>query len=190
VTATPPTAILILASDRVSRGERQDATADGVRAVLAAAGVELVSVRAVPDDVEALGAALRAAAREARLVLTSGGPGIAPRDVTPEATRAVVEHEIPGLGEALRAASLAKVPTAALSRATAGSLGASLVVNLPGSPGGAAECLATVMPALLHGLRLRAGAVVDCAEEIGAARPSSGARGSSDPAAGNADRLG
>ena len=119
-------------------------------------------------------------------MLTSGGTGIGPRDVTPEATRAVVEHEIPGLGEAMRAASRATVPTADLSRATAGSLGASLVVNLPGSPKGAAECLAAVLPALLHGLRLRAGAVADCAADLGRPRDTdpSGAAG------GNADRVG
>ncbi len=156
---------LILASDRVSRGERQDRTADGVRSVLAAAGVELAAVLAVPDERQLLADAIRAACRDVPLVLTSGGTGIGPRDVTPEATRDVIEREIPGLGEAMRAASFATVPTASLSRATAGSIGRSLVVNLPGSPGGARDCLAAVLPALLHGARLLAGAVKDCADD-------------------------
>jgi molybdopterin adenylyltransferase len=166
VTGRPLRARLILASDRVSRGEREDRTAAGVAAVLEAAGVELAEVVAVPDEQGALVAALRAACAAADLVLTSGGTGIGPRDVTPEATRAVLEREIPGLGEAMRAASLPKAPTAALSRATAGTVGPSLVVNLPGSPAGARECLAAVLPALLHGLRLLAGGVADCQAEL------------------------
>jgi len=157
---------LILASDRVSRGEREDRTAAGVREVLEAGGVSLLDVAAVPDEKDALVAALRQACAQADLVLTSGGTGIGPRDVTPEATRAVLDREIPGLGEAMRAASLGKVPTAALSRALAGTAGRALVVNLPGSPGGARESLQAVLPALLHGVKLLAGAVRDCAEDL------------------------
>ena len=166
-----PRCVLILASDRVSRGERDDATAARLGPVLAGAGLALDEVLAVPDERAALAAALRQAAARAELVLTSGGTGIAPRDVTPEATRDVIEREIPGLGEAMRAVSLAKVPTAALSRATAGTLGGALIVNLPGSPKGAEECLAAVLPAVKHGLKLLAGAVRDCQQELGGARP-------------------
>ncbi len=166
MTSRPVRARLILASDRVSRGEREDRTASGVATVLASVGIELGGVVAVPDDQASLVTALRAACAEADLVLTSGGTGIGPRDVTPEATRQVLQREIPGLGEAMRAASLAAVPTAALSRATAGTVGSSLVVNLPGSPAGARECLAAVLPALVHGLRLLTGGVVDCAMEL------------------------
>jgi molybdopterin adenylyltransferase len=162
---------LILASDRVSRGEREDRTAAGVRAVLAAADVELLAVTAVPDERPALEAAIRSACAGCDLVLTSGGTGIGPRDVTPEATRALLDREIPGLGEAMRAASLGHVPTAALSRATAGTRGRTLIVNLPGSPAGARECLAAVLPALLHGVKLLGGGVADCAAEV--ARPAS-----------------
>lgn len=157
---------LILASDRVSRGERDDATADGVRRVLEQAGFRLESTIAVPDEQDALRAAIVAAAGEVALVLTSGGTGIAARDVTPEATRAVIERELPGLGEAMRAASRAATPTADLSRATAGTLGRAMVVNLPGSPKGAAECLVAVLPAVDHGLRVLLGAVGDCADDL------------------------
>ena len=158
-------AVLVLASDRVSRGEREDATAAGVAALLADAGITLVESRAVPDELEALVAALRRAISEVPLVLTSGGTGIGPRDVTPEATRAVLDKELPGFGEAMRAVSRAKVPTSDLSRATAGTCGTSLVVNLPGSPKGAAECLLAVLPAVGHALRLLAGQVRDCADD-------------------------
>jgi molybdopterin adenylyltransferase len=161
--------ILILASDRVSAGERADKTAQLLRESLAAAALDLIDVIAVPDEQDLLEQALRAAVRRSALVLTSGGTGLAPRDVTPEATRAVIEREVPGLGEAMRAASRAQVPTADLSRALAGSLGGSLVVNLPGSPKGAQQCLDVVLPAVKHAIRLLAGTVKDCATEVGEA---------------------
>jgi len=101
------------------------------------------------------------------VVLTSGGTGVGPRDVTVEATRAVIEREIPGLGEAMRMKSFAATPTALLSRATAGTLGAALIVNLPGSPKGAVECLGVVLPVVAHAARLLAGGVADCQKEIG-----------------------
>jgi molybdenum cofactor synthesis domain-containing protein len=164
---------VILASDRVSRGQREDGTAGGLRQLLEQAGYEFESAVAVPDDLAALSAAIVEAAKVVPLVLTSGGTGIAPRDVTPEATRAVIERELLGFGEAMRAASREATPTADLSRATAGTLGSSLVVNLPGSPKGAVECLAAVLPSVGHGLRLLAGAVKDCALDVSSTGTSS-----------------
>lgn len=168
-------AILILASDRVAAGTRVDATAEQLRPGLGEAGVELVEVLAVPDEQALLEAALRAASLRAELVLTSGGTGLGPRDVTPEATRAVLDRELPGFGEAMRASSRDDVPTADLSRALAGSLGTSLIVNLPGSPRGARQCLDAVLPAVRHGLRLLAAQVEDCAQDLasepGVAKP-------------------
>ena len=158
---------LLICSDRAASGARGDETADRIRPRLEGAGHRLVTVRIVADQRAAIEAALRELARDHAIVLTSGGTGVSPRDVTVEATRAVVEREVPGLGEAMRARSLAATPTAMLSRATAGTLGASLIVNLPGSPEGAVECLDVVLPVLPHAARLLAGSVADCQKEIG-----------------------
>jgi molybdenum cofactor synthesis domain-containing protein len=115
----------------------------------------------IEDERARIAGAIREAAAEADVVLTSGGTGIAPRDVTPEATRDVVEKELPGFGEAMRAASRAATPFADLSRATAGVAGRALVVNLPGSPKGARECLAVVLPMLQHAVRVLSNAASD-----------------------------
>jgi molybdenum cofactor synthesis domain-containing protein len=168
-TATPRaavTAALLICSDRASAGARNDETEPRLKPLLEAAGHSLATVRIVADEQGAIEAALRELARDHALVLTSGGTGLSPRDVTVEATLAVVEREVPGLGEAMRAKSLASTPMAMLSRATAGTLGAALIVNLPGSPAGAAECLAVVLPVVSHAARLLAGRVVDCRTEI------------------------
>ena len=146
---------MLTVSDRVSRGEAEDGSGDLLEELLREDGHEVVR-RVVPDERPLIAAAVRELASEARLVLTTGGTGLAPRDVTPEATRDVVEREAPGIAQALRADSIAKTPHGLLSRGVAGVLGSTLVVNLPGSTGGCRDGYAVLRPALEHALRLLA----------------------------------
>jgi molybdopterin adenylyltransferase len=142
-------------SDRVSRGEAEDGSGDALEELLRADGYD-VTRRLVPDEADEISAAIRDLADEAALVLTTGGTGLAVRDVTPEATRSVLDREAPGIPEALRADSLAKTPHGLLSRGTAGTLGRTLVVNFAGSPGACRDGYAVLRPALPHALKLLA----------------------------------
>ncbi|MFN8413002.1 MAG: MogA/MoaB family molybdenum cofactor biosynthesis protein [Anaerolineales bacterium] len=147
---------LLTLSDRSSRGERADASGPALALLIQAQGWEVTKQQILPDEETAIRDTLKAWAdsTEFDIILTTGGTGFALRDVTPEATRAVLHREAPGLTEAMRADSLKKTPHAMLSRAVAGIRGRTLIVNLPGSPKGAVENLQTILPVLPHAVQL------------------------------------
>lgn len=156
-------AAVVTVSDRSHRGEREDRSGPALVDAVAAAGFDVVSRRVVPDERAAIEAELIRLADVERvpLILTTGGTGFAPRDVTPEATRAVIQREAPGLAEHARAATSAASRFAPLSRGVAGLRGESLIVNLPGSPRGAADMFAAIAPLLPHALSVLVRAAAD-----------------------------
>ncbi len=156
---------ILTVSDKGSRGERVDEAGPAIRDIAEEAGWEVIAVEVVPDEIDRISAALRKFSDEehADLIFTTGGTGMSPRDVTPEATRAVIDREAPGFAEAMRAASLRITPHAVLSRAVSGLRGCTLIVNLPGSPRAVRENLEVVLPAIPHGLEKLRGSSRDCA---------------------------
>ena len=150
-------AVVLTVNDRCSRGEQTDESGPAIARRLKAAGADAVQMRVLPAEMDAIITALRHYARDAQLIVTAGGTGLAERDVTPDATRLVCERLVDGLAERMRAEGLAHTPFAPLSRAVCGISGSTLIVNLPGSPAGAESSLATILPLLPHALDLLAG---------------------------------
>jgi molybdenum cofactor synthesis domain-containing protein len=152
-------AVVITASDRCARGEQDDLSGDELARLLRESGAEVVACEVLSDDLEPLSAAIKLFAdrEDVNLIVTTGGTGLSPRDNTPEATLAVIEREVPGLAEAMRAETLRMTPMAMLSRGVCGLRSGTLIVNLPGSPKGVRECFAVIAPVLSHAVRILAG---------------------------------
>jgi molybdopterin adenylyltransferase len=152
---------ILTSSDKGARGEREDLSGQVIREMVLDIGAEVVEYEIVPDEFEVLRDALLRFSDIERLdlVVTTGGTGLSKRDVTPEATLSVIERIVPGMAEAMRAASLEKTPFAMLSRAVAGTRGDTLIVNLPGSPKGVRECLEVLLPVIPHALSILQGKI-------------------------------
>lgn len=160
-------AAILTISDRGFRGEREDKSGPAVQKILDNAGFSVGYFEVLPDDQRLIEEQLRHLADQSRfdLVVTTGGTGVSPEDLTPDATLAVIDRQVPGMAEVMRAASLAKTPHAMLSRAVAGIRGETLIINLPGSVKGAGENLEVVLPALQHALEKIQGDPSECGSE-------------------------
>ncbi len=150
-------AAVLTISDRCAAGTQVDASGPAVSRLLEEAGLPVSAIAILPDEIGEIAHALRHHAAEVDLIVTTGGTGLAPRDVTPEATRMVCDRLVDGLSERMRAAGLAETPMSPLSRSVCGCLGATLIVNLPGSPAGAVTSLKAILDLLPHALHLLAG---------------------------------
>ena len=158
------TAGILTISDKGSRGERQDRSGEAIREILPSIDARIVNYEIVPDEKELIVKKLVKWVDEDNLdvLITTGGTGLTPRDVTPEATLAVVDRIVPGIAEAMRVESLKKTPMAMLSRAVVGTRGKCLIINLPGSPNAVRECLEVVLPALPHAVETLKGQAGEC----------------------------
>jgi len=162
--AEPRLAVVITVSDSASRGERQDVSGPLACRRLREAGLEVAGPVVVADERALVAAAIREAAGRAQLVVTTGGTGLGPRDVTPEATTPILDKLVPGIAEAMRMETFGKTPTAILSRAVAGVRKKCLIVNMPGNPGGVRECMEVILPALVHAVEIITGTVTEHTE--------------------------
>jgi molybdenum cofactor synthesis domain-containing protein len=159
---------IITVSDKGSQGKRQDLSGPAIAEMLAGAGIQIKKTLIIPDEVDQISEAIIqfADVEKLDLILTTGGTGVSPRDLTPDATLKVIDKEVPGMAEAMRLASMKITPHAMISRAIAGIRGRCLIVNLPGSPKGAKENLAAVLPALQHAIEKIKGDDRDCATSL------------------------
>ncbi|MDH4029194.1 MAG: MogA/MoaB family molybdenum cofactor biosynthesis protein [Nitrospirota bacterium] len=155
-------AILTL-SDKGSRGQREDISGPAIEKLMRKIGAEVISSEVLPDEKALIKKRLISLCKKADLVLTTGGTGVSPRDVTPDATREVIRYEIPGIAEAMRLKGLKKTPFAMISRAAAGVRGRTLIINLPGSPKAVKENLSVILPVLPHTIEKIKGSTSDCA---------------------------
>lgn len=155
---------ILTVSDKGWSGERQDRSGEAIREIISSLDVRILDYDVVPDEKELIAEKLIRWADNGSLdvILTTGGTGLGPRDVTPEATLSVVDRAVPGFAEAMRADSLKKTPRAMLSRATAGTRGTCLIINLPGSPKAVRECLESILPALPHAVEILKGQISEC----------------------------
>jgi len=158
---------ILTISDRGSKGEREDSSGPLIREMVRDLPAEVIYYEIIPDEKEVIIEALKKSADQlkADLILTTGGTGLSPRDVTPDATLKVIEREVPGFSEAMRAESLRKTPHAMISRAVCGIRGSSLIVNLPGSPRSVKENLSVILPALPHALSKLMGDPSECGQK-------------------------